>query len=438
MKFDLKKIIRNSLFLFLFFFANQAFATGTSVDFVNAYLFYGDGCPHCAQEKEFLYKTLKVKYPNLRIYEYEIYKNRQNTYVLKDVADKLGVRVDGVPFLVIGDEHFIGYADGITSESIEQRVDECFQKQCPDSIAKIEDIFQGKIQEQKITTPSVDKKNEEEIPAIETEKVSKAPIPEEKPACEQTDKDKKIVKIPLIGEINILSFSLPILTIIMGALDGFNPCAMWTLLFLISLLLGIKDRKRMWLLGLTFILSSAFVYFLFMSAWLNLVLFLGFVVWVRLLIGGLAILGGGYSLKEFIFNKKGGCKITGSEKRQKVFEKMKLLVRQNSLWFSLGGIILLAFAVNLVELICSAGLPAVYTQVLAINNISPLSRYLYIFGYILFFMLDDIAIFFIAMFTLEMSGVTTKYSRVSRFIGGILMFLIGLLLIFKPEILMFG
>jgi hypothetical protein len=148
--------------------------------------------------------------------------------------------------------------------------------------------------------------------------------------------------------------------------------------------------------------------------------------------------GGGYSLKDFIFNKNSGCKVTGSEDRQKVFERLKLAVQQNSLWLALGGIIVLAFAVNLVELICSAGLPAVYTQVLALNGLSTWQYYFYILLYVFFFMLDDLFVFFVAMYTLEMTGITTKYARVSRLVGGIIMLVIGILLIFKPEWLMFG
>ena len=117
---------------------------------------------------------------------------------------------------------------------------------------------------------------------------------------------------------------------------------------------------------------------------------------------------------------------------------MKLIVQQNSLWLALGGIIVLAFAVNLVELICSAGLPAVYTQVLALNDLATWQYYAYILLYVFFFMLDDLLIFFIAMITLKMTGITTKYSKVSRLIGGLAMLAIGLLLIFKPEWLMFG
>jgi hypothetical protein len=213
---------------------------------------------------------------------------------------------------------------------------------------------------------------------------------------------------------------------------------MWTLLFLISLLLGLKSRKRMWLIGIVFISASAFCYFLFMAAWLNLIIFLGLVVWVRLFIGGIALAGGSYSIKKGIKNKDGGCEIAGSEKRQTTFKRLREIVGKNNLWLALGGIILLAFAVNLVELVCSAGLPAVYTQVLALSDLATWQYYGYILLYILFFMLDDLIIFAIAMITLKLTGFSTKYSRYSNLIGGALMIIIGLLLIFKPEILMFG
>jgi cytochrome c biogenesis protein CcdA len=174
-----------------------------------------------------------------------------------------------------------------------------------------------------------------------------------------------------------------------------------------------------------------------MVAWLNFILFIGFVIWVRLLIGGVALLGGSYNLKEFFFNKDGGCKVANDEKRQKVFTRLKQIVQQKSFVISFLGIILLAFAVNLVELVCSAGLPAVYTQ-LALNDLSGWQYYAYILLYIFFFMIDDLFIFFITMTTLQMTGISTKYSRISKLIGGAIMIIIGILLIFKPEWLMFG
>ncbi|MFA5127132.1 MAG: hypothetical protein WC465_04035 [Patescibacteria group bacterium] len=427
MKLIVKKTLGALLFV-LSFSAQAVFAQNIPV---NVYFFYGDGCPHCARERQYLLDVLKGKYPNLQIYEYEIYNSQENALLLQKTAEKLGVGVDGVPFLVISDNHFVGYADGISPQMIEQQVKQCSLEKCPDPISSIVGINNLEFQEKKMAGDITGGQNKAESPNDD----QILPDNTSKPIKEPTEKN---IKLPLFGEINILNFSLPILTITMGALDGFNPCAMWTLLFLISLLLGMQNRKRMWILGTVFIIASALVYFLFMSAWLNLILFLGFVIWIRIVIGLLAIFGGGYSLKEFLFNKESGCKVAGNEKRQEVFKRMKLAIQQNSLWLAMGGIIILAFAVNLVELICSAGLPAVYTQVLALNQMVGWQYYLYILLYIFFFMLDDLFIFFVAMITLEMVGVTTKYARISRLIGGLVMLLIGLMLIFRPEWLMFG
>ncbi len=244
--------------------------------------------------------------------------------------------------------------------------------------------------------------------------------------------------IPFIGTIQTASLSLPALSVVIGLIDGFNPCAMWTLLFLISLLLGMKDKKRMWTLGITFIVASAFVYFLFLTAWLNFFLILGFVFWVRIIIGLIAIGVGIYNLKDYQKNKDGTCKVTDDEKRRNTLDKLKGITHERKFILALGGIILLAFAVNLIELVCSAGLPAIFTQILSISNLSPGQHYSYILIYIFFFMLDDLVVFTIAMVTLQAVGIESKYARLSRLIGGILMLIIGALLLFKPEILMFG
>lgn len=245
------------------------------------------------------------------------------------------------------------------------------------------------------------------------------------------------VNLPLLGEASLANFSLPGLTVVFGLLDGFNPCAMWTLIFLITLLLGMQDRKRMWILGSAFIIASGAVYYAFMAAWLQLILFLGLIFWVRMGIGVVALVAGGFNLKEG-FKKEIVCKITGNEGRKRVFDKLKEITSHPQFWLALGGIILLAIAVNLVELLCSAGFPAVYTQVLALNNLPAWKYYAYIFAYIVFFMLDDMIVFVVAMATLQATGVTTKYSRISHLVGGFLMLIIGILLIFKPEWLAFG
>jgi cytochrome c biogenesis protein CcdA/glutaredoxin len=382
-------------------------------DKINIYFFWGEGCPHCEKEKAFL-KTFQEENPDVVVRDYEVWGSRENLNLMMEFAKELDVDVRGVPFTVIGEHYVIGWvSDDYSGGKIEEAVECGREESCPDIGTE---ILNGE-------DPEV--KGEEDVQEESEEKKEVVGIPEK-------------MDLPIIGEIETKDFSLPVLTVVLGVLDGFNPCAMWTLVFLISLLLGLKDRKRMWILGIVFIATSAFVYFLFMAAWLNFILFIGMVTWVRAIIGLIALGGGIYNLREYIVNKDANCKVTNKEKRQKVFQRLKDITHKESFILAIVGIILLAFAVNLVEAVCSAGLPAVYTQILSLNDLSKTEYYLYILLYIFFFMLDDLIIFFVAMKTLHMTGASKKYSRWSNLIGGILMVVIGLLLIFKPELLMFG
>ncbi|MFH1866785.1 MAG: hypothetical protein ABIJ81_01740 [Patescibacteria group bacterium] len=377
---------------------------------VNAYLFWGDGCPHCEKELNFFKNHLLEKYNDLHLYDFEIYYDRDNALLLQKVAETYNIQRVGVPLLIIGNYPFVGYDEKQTPTQIENKIKECMVNTCPDPLAELLDI-----------TPTE---------------------PDNEPAAELSDENQnsqpvKNIKLPWGGEVNVYSFSLPALTVILGLLDGFNPCAMWTLLFLISLLLGMSNRKKMWILGTTFIAASAAVYYLFMAAWLNLFLFLGWLIWIRIAIGFIAILAGIYSIREFIINKDASCKIGDLEQKQKTREKIKQALQQNKLWLAIVSIVVLAVAVNLIELLCSAGLPAIYTQVLTLSQLLTSQYYLYLLLYIFFFMLDDMFIFVLAMITLQTTGMTTKYTKASRLIGGLLMLLIGLLLLFRPDWLKF-
>ena len=123
---------------------------------------------------------------------------------------------------------------------------------------------------------------------------------------------------------------------------------------------------------------------------------------------------------------------------RKIFSRIKKITTEKKFILSIVGIMALAISVNLVELACSAGLPLIFTQVLAFNNLNFLQYGFYMFLYILFFLMDDIVVFAIAMKTLDIKGISSKYGKYSHLIGGILMLLIGLLMIFKPEWLMFN
>ena len=376
---------------------------------VNIYFFYGDGCPHCADEERFL-AELKIELPYINIHSFETWYNRDNAGLIDNIIKKLDIKgqVSGVPVVFISGNIINGFLSAdTTGTQIRQLAEYHYAAQTPDIIGPI------------INDSQNDKNSNETKNNIINNGLEK-------------------ITLPIFGEMNLQGASLLGLSFAIGFIDGFNPCAMWVLLFLISMLLGMQNKKRMWAIGMTFIVASGIVYFLFMVAWLNIFLFIGFIFWIRLFIGLTAIGSGIYHLREFYRNREGTCKVIDKEKRTKMFEKIKEIVNEKSFTLAIIGIIGLAIMVNMVELVCSAGLPAIYTQVLALNDLSQWQYYLYILLYIFFFMLDDLFVFFIAMITLEMTGVTTKYVKYSRLIGGILMLIIGTLLIFKPQLLMFG
>lgn len=384
----MKKIL--TIFLTTCFFLMQSTIVLAQSSPVTLEFFWAEGCPHCAKEKLFL-SSIADKYPSLEIKSYEISQNYTNALLLSKRGRELKADVSGVPFTIIGKEYITGFASSETTGK------------------HIESLIQKEIGETKAETSIVDT-----YPTV-------------------TDS----LSFPLLGTIQLKNLSLPVLTVLIALMDGFNPCAMWTLLFLISLLLGMKDRKRMWILGSAFIVTSALVYFMFLSAWLNLFLFLGLIVWVRLIIAGVALAAGFLNLRSYV-SKKTGCEVMGDAKRQAVFAKLKAIASNKQFGIALGGIVLLAIAVNLVELICSAGLPAVYTQILSLSALPSWQYYLYLLFYVLIFMMDDLFIFFTAMITLQAVGIQSKYSRLSKLVGGIAMLIIGILLLIKPELLMFG
>jgi cytochrome c biogenesis protein CcdA len=175
-----------------------------------------------------------------------------------------------------------------------------------------------------------------------------------------------------------------------------------------------------------------------MTAWLNMLVLFGFIFWIRIVIGCVALLAGSYNLKEYWTDVSGACTLSQGARRQRTMDRLKTVISQQRFWLALGGIVLLSFLVNLVELICSAGFPVVYLQILSLTPMPFWQYYLYLLLYIVIFMLDDIIVFVVAMITLQLMGLTTRYRRLSNLIGGILMLVIGLLLIFKPGWLMFG
>ena len=394
----IRKIIITALLLFI------PFVVSADEKTLRVYLFHQESCPHCKKEIQYL-EELKNEYSNLDVVTYEVSQNVMNYNFMNRVIDKTGIVTNGqVPFTIIGTDYYIGFEDHV-KKSIKDSIDKFLNdKNSIDIIAKV--------------------KNGEDVSNI------------------KYNVDPKSTKvIPILGEIDAKKVSLPLVAIVIGAVDGFNPCAMWVLLFLIGMLFHMKDKKKMWILGITFLLTSAVMYLLIMAAWLKVALSFMTVVWLRIFIAIVALVAGLVNLNSYIKEKKrkdDGCEIVDEKKRKKMFTKIKKITSEKKFILAIFGIIALAISVNLVELACSAGLPLIFTQILALNDLSTFEYVSYMLIYILFFLIDDIVVFVIAMLTLNIKGISSKYGKYSHLIGGIIMILIGILMIFKPEWLMFN
>ena len=405
-----KRII-NYLILFIVLMICPVVVNAKST--VNLYLFYGEGCPHCAAEEKFL-KSYINDNSDIKLYKYEVWYDQNNQNKLKDVSELLNKSANGVPYLIIGDKVISGYLEGVTDEEIKNTINYFKNKDSyTDKVGEYLGIVEKTTTTKKTSTKEETKKNE----------------------------NVKKVSVPILGKVNPKKVSLPILATVLGLVDGFNPCAMWILIFLITMLFNMKDRKKMWFLGLLFILTSGVVYLLFMLTWLNLATFISKIAAIRLLVSIVALVAGFYSLNNYVkesSKKDGGCEVVDNKERKKIMQKIMKITKEKHIIIAALGIMLLAASVNIIEMMCSVGLPLLFTQILSMNSLSTPEYLLYMFVYILFFLIDDIIIFVISMITLKVTGISTKYAKYSHLIGGIIMIIIGVLLIVKPSLLMFN
>ena len=398
------------LVICLFSFCNVVNAVSKK-NLVNIYLFHSYTCKHCKEEIKLL-DELEKEYDNIKVYKYEVNENG-NGELLKNISEIMGSKVTGTPYTIIGNKVFSGY-DYENSKGRFKGAIEYYSKYG----------YEDKVGEY----------------------ISSIPLPSYEVKDTDPDVDEYIsnyisykVKLPLIGEVKLKNLTLPLITVVIGLADGFNPCAMWVLLFLISMLIGMKDKKRMWILGSTFLLTSALIYLIFMMSWLNLANLLISVVWVRVIVAIVSLVGGIINLRGYIKHRKvSGCDVVDDKKRNKIITRIKKFTTEKNFWLAILGVIVLAISVNVVELACSAGLPVMFIEILSLNNLTAIEEIIYIVLYMLFFLLDDFVVFVIAMTTLSLTGVSSKYGNLSKLIGGILMLLIGLLLMFKPEWIMFN
>ena len=363
-------------------------------------VFIREGCPHCEAAKTFL-KKLRQEMPSIHILFHDVGRSPDALSRLTTLAATHGIKHLGVPTFYIRGKLIVGYfSDETTGEQLKKIL--------------------GR------PPPQTTSGKPEAI----------CPLHSNDPCDKQTDPkhlELRNIELPFLGRHTLQDLGLPLFTVLLGLLDGFNPCAMWVLLFLLSLLATLRDRRKMIILAGTFVLVSGLVYFTFMAAWFNVFLLIGYSRFIQLLLGSVAIIIGGIHVKDFVAFRHGISLSIPESMKPKLYVRVRQIIQAPQIQGALIGIITLAVLVNMVELACTAGFPAIYTEILSQQAFSLWQYYGFLGLYNLAYIADDAVMVTLAVVTLSHHKLQEREGRWLKLLGGIVMMGLGILLILVPE-----
>lgn len=341
-------------------------------------VFVRAGCPHCEAAKIFL-DELRREQPSLHIALHDIAEDPTARERLITLVQERGITTVGVPTFLVGTELIIGFQSSETTGA--------------EIRAKLDRKALGAT-----VNPSVE--------SIETR---------------------------WLGRLHVHDLGLPLFTVLIGLLDGFNPCAMWVLLFLLSLLVNLQDRRKMALIAGTFVIVSGLVYFAFMAAWLNMFLVVGVSRTVQIGLGAIALCMGTVNVKDFFAWRQGFSLSIPESAKPGLYARIRRILQAEQLAGALAGVVVLAGLVNTIELLCTAGFPALYTQILTMQQLPAWQYYGYLGLYNLAYILDDGLMVTIAVVTLSRRKLQEGAGRWLKLTSGLVMASLGIILLLSPE-----
>ena len=375
---------------------------------INIHVYTQVGCTNCHNMMEYLHE-LENKNDNITIIELNYDssisssdpKYEENKKILdgqKYFSELFEYENSGFPLTIIGNKCYLGYNNDIKVK-IENDIKNF-------SIEEYTDIFKMYEEEIEITKDMISKDD--------------------------------TFNIPILGKVVAGKVSLLLASIVIGLLDGFNPCGMWVLLLILALLIQSNSKKKMIILGLAFIITSGVFYFAMMMSWMTLIRNLAGKRIFLIIVGVIALGVGGYNIYKFIKSKKennDGCDVTSVETKRKLSKRIKDFINNKSLIIGVFGIIAITLLVNLFELACSAGYPLIFSTLLKASGVGIFREIMYTLVYVLFFVLDDLIVFIIALVTMNIKAISNKITKYANLIGGIIMIILAILMIFFPNVI---
>ncbi len=369
---------------------------------VAIFFFWGDGCPHCAEQKPFL-KDLAERYPSVELYEYEVWYNETNQNLFQKMAKAFGFQPQAVPTTFIGKQYWSGFSAEIGT-SIEAYVAECAENGCSNAGVGI-------------------------IPGI---KETDTPVD---PTGPQSGNDP-VINLPIIGKVDLTTQSLAVSTALIAFVDGFNPCSIWVLSILLALTLHTGSRKKVLIIGLIFLTVTSLVYVLFIAGLFTLFSFVSFLGWIQAIVALMALFFAAVNIKDYFWYKEGLSFTIADDKKPGIYRNIRRVMNAgDSLWGIISATIVMSAGVSLVEFACTAGFPVLWTNLLAAQNVTPLTFGLLLFLYMLIYQIDELGIFLAAVFTLKSSKLEEKHGRILKLVGGTLMLTLAIVMLVNPNLM---
>lgn len=425
-----------------------------------------DGCPHCRDAKAYL-ERLRSIYPGFEIRIRDIGSDAQARGELNQLVQKYRQAAASVPVFHLCNQLIVGFDNAAgTGKRIEAVLNHWTHpaRQPPavrrsDSEARREpgpsDVLPAGMFAWNMnwfavfslpgnaSGPDID----DEPPLLP---LPPPPLPEEQDDVPPDDADGDVplpynpgfehdrmaIDLPLFGHLQAGEIGMPLFTIAVGLVDGFNPCAMWVLLFLLSILVNLNSRARILAVAGTFVFISGLAYFLFMAAWMNVFMLIGLLRPVQIILAVVAILIGSIHIKDFFAFKRGISLSIPESAKPGIYARVRRIVTAENLTGAILGASVLAVLVNLVELLCTAGLPAMYTAILAMQEYPVWKNYAYLLLYNAAYMFDDAAMVTLVVVTLGKRKMQEHHGRWLKLISGAAIALLGLVMLLRPQWLM--
>lgn len=369
------------------------------------YFYWGDGCPHCAAAEPIV-EGWQSTYPTLEVRAAEVWNDAAAQAEFVEMAERHEFQAQYVPTFFIGGQYWSGWNESIQAE-VETAVQQCVAEGCVDAA---------------VWEPGM------EPPPAED--------PKDDPGPENPADGGEIIELPVIGEVDLGSMSLPLMTLLIAAVDGFNPCSLWVLGVLLALTLRTGSRRVTLIVGLVFITVTAFVYALFIAGIFSLVSISAIAPWLRFVAAAVAITFALINIKDYFAFKRGVSLSIPESAKPGIYSRMRgVLANTDNLPALVGGTIALAAGVSVVELACTAGFPIVWTNILAQHGVNGAGFVVLLLLYMLVYQIDELLIFGVAVVTLRASKLQEKQGRILKLVGGILMLTLGLVMLVNPALM---